>query len=189
MRRAIHIGHLMRKIIPAVLLGLGSIAATTNLRSFSVPTTAMEPTIMRGEQIVVDDTAYRGRRPKRGDIVAYRIAAYPQKIMAKRVVALPLETVEIQHKALYVNGAVATEPYVVHSDTSDYTGESKEPFKSRDSFAPLRLAMNEYFILGDNRDSSADSRYHGPVRASQLIGRVVAVRGPAGERQLPDSGG
>lgn len=71
-----------------------------------------------------------------------------------------------------------------HSDPSDYTGSVKEPFKSRDSFGPITLALNEYFVLADNRDSSFDSRYHGPVSSSLLLGRVLRVRGAAGEREV-----
>ena len=93
--------------------------------------------------------------------------------MMKRIVGLPLEKMEIRHKVLYVNSKPLSEPYVVHSDPTDNTGASKEPYKSRDTLGPITLAFNEYFILGDNRDSSNDSRYHGPVRRSALVGKVT----------------
>ena len=137
----------------------------------------MDPTIKRGEHVVVNEAAYRSARPKRGDVVAYRNPSSPETVMVKRVVGLPLEKVEIRHKTLFVAGKALAETYVVHRDETDHTGATEEPFKSRDSFGPISLALNQYFVLGDNRDSSMDSRYHGPVSASALAGQVVKVRG------------
>ena len=145
----------------------------------------MEPTILRGDHVAVDETSYRSSRPARGDIISYKDPLSPETALVKRIVALPLETVEIRHKQLFVNGRPLEEPYVVHRDERDYSGASTEPYKSRDSFGPISLALTEYFVLGDNRDSSMDSRYHGAVSGMLVIGKVIKIRGSAGTRAVP----
>ena len=156
------------------------------LRTYRVPTTAMEPTIMRSDEIVVNEAAYRESKPRRGDVIAYRLANNPDVLFAKRVVALPGESVQISRKVLSVDGARLDEAYVVHNDANDYSDTDKpEPFKSRDSFGPFVVPVGQYFVLGDNRDSSMDSRYHGAVDQAHLFGKVVQVRGERGVKDLP----
>ena len=146
----------------------------------------MEPTVLRGEHVIVNDSAYRTQPPERGDIIAYTLASDPSTIFLKRIVGLPFETVEIRHKVVYVNGRRMGESYVEHRDSADYAGTKKaEPFKSRDSFGPLKLGMDQYFVLGDNRAQSMDSRYHGPVRRAQIIGKVDRTMGGKRFRQFP----
>jgi len=147
-------------------------------RSFTVPTTSMEPTVMHGDHVIVNELAYRTSQPSRGDIVVYTFASDPKNNLLKRIVGLPFETIAIKHKQLYVNGRKMGESYVQHRDNDDYTETSKpEPFKSRDSFGPQKLGMDEYFVLGDNRDQSMDSRYHGPVRRRNIVGKVERTQG------------
>ncbi len=94
----------------------------------------------------------------------------------KRVVALPGETVQISRKRLSIDGRQAEEPYVVHNDENDYSGTTKpEPYKSRDSFGPYTLPEARFFVLGDNRDTSMDSRYHGPVPRELVVGKALKV--------------
>jgi len=145
----------------------------------------MEPTVLLGEHVIVDDSFYRARAPERGDIVAYTLASDPRTTLLKRIVGLPFETIEIRHKFVFVNAQRIGESYVEHRDAADYTGTSKaEPFKSRDSFGPVKLGMEQYFVLGDNRDQSRDSRYDGPIRRGQIIGKVVIIKGSKRFRQL-----
>jgi signal peptidase I len=168
--------------LAAVVVHAGEIAGG---RSFTVPTTSMEPAIMRGDHVIVNDLAYRTSQPARGDIIAFTLPSDPKTTLLKRIVGLPFETIAIRHKQLYVNGRRMGESYVRHRDHDDYTATSKpERFRSRDSFGPRKLGMNEYFVLGDNRDQSMDSRYHGPVRRSNIVGKVEGTRGATGFRKL-----
>jgi len=133
---------------------------------------------MHGDHVIVNELAYRTSQPSRGDIVVYTFASDPKNNLLKRIVGLPFETIAIKHKQLYVNGRKMGESYVQHRDNDDYTETSKpEPFKSRDSFGPQKLGMDEYFVLGDNRDQSMDSRYHGPVRRRNIVGKVERTQG------------
>ena len=144
----------------------------------------MEPTVLRDERVLVDEAAYRVSMPARGDIVVYRSPLSSETLLLKRIVGMPGETVEIKHKSLFINGVKLHEQYAVHTDSADYTGTNKlEPYRSRDSFGPLKLGLMEYFVLGDNRDTSMDSRYHGAVPRTSLIGKVSKAIGKAGVRE------
>jgi len=156
-----------------------------SLKSYRIPTTSMEPTIGRDEQILVDESAYRSVAVRREDIITYRLPTNRETVLVKRVVALPGEMVEISHKVLFVNGKRADESYVVHSDESDYSGTTKpEPYRSRDSFGPFTVPASHYFVLGDNRDSSMDSRYHGTVPSDLVVGKVLKAAGEKGVRDV-----
>ena len=179
---------MIRKTIVWVLLPFFGVLYAQDLvgkRFFKVPGASMEPAIRRGEQVVVNELAYKTALPERGDIIAYQSPADAKVILLKRVIALPFETVELRHKSVYINGQRLGEGYVTHSDPTDYTGTKKpEPFRSRDAFGPLKLAMNEYFVLGDNRDQSSDSRFQGPIPRRLIIGRAERVLRSNGLREL-----
>jgi signal peptidase I len=169
-----------------VFLGLGFAAdCGQRFHAYRIPATSMEPTILRNERVQVDEEAFKSTGPKRGDIVAYHLPTNPATMLVKRVIGLPGETVEIRHKSVIINGAILAEGYAVHTDPKDYSGTDKgEPYKSRDSFGPSELAPTEYFVLGDNREMSMDSRYHGPVDLTLLQGKVIKVAGEGGIREV-----
>lgn len=145
----------------------------------------MEPTILRNERIEVDEQAFSSVGPQRGDIVTYHLPTNRQTLLVKRVIGLPGETVEIRRKSVIINGVPLAEHYGVHTDPHDYSGTGMpEPYKSRDSFGPSKLGLSEYFVLGDNRDSSMDSRYHGAVARELLAGKVIKVAGESGVREV-----
>jgi signal peptidase I len=179
----------MRNRFLTLTLILVGIALTADcgqrLHAYRLPTTSMEPTILQNERVQVDEEAFNSAGPQRGDIVAYHLPANPETLLVKRVVGLPGETVEIRRKAVLINGAPLAEAYAVHTDPQDYSGTTKgEPYKSRDSFGPFKLDLTEYFVLGDNRDLSMDSRYHGAVARGLLKGKVIKVAGEAGIREV-----
>ena len=95
----------------------------------------------------------------------------------KRIVGLPGETIEIRDKQLFVNGSPLAEPYVHHEDREIYPRNDMlpEPYRSRDQFGPLTIPASHYFMLGDNRDRSHDSRWWGALPAKNVIGRAVLV--------------
>jgi signal peptidase I len=140
----------------------------------------MEPTIHAGEQAF--SRQYKAsENPQRGDVAVFRYPKSPKTQYCKRVVALPGETIEIRDKKLIVNGSVVNEPYVRYQDPRVFLSLPMlpEPFRSRDQLAPHILGPDQYFVLGDNRDFSSDSRYWGPVKRKLFIGKIVKA-GKAG---------
>jgi signal peptidase I len=116
--------------------------------------TAMMPTFNDGDRILTDENI---GELKRGDVITFLYPKDTSKVYLKRVVGLPGETVEIRGGLVYINGQVLDEPYI---------GEAYN--KQKQTFPPLVVAENNYFVMGDNRDNSSDSRYWGAV-PRQLI--------------------
>jgi signal peptidase I len=132
--------------------------------------------------------------PSRGDIVVF-YSPYDGKRLVKRVIGLPGDTIELRNDSLVLNGkAVQYKPIseellrdVAAKDRSDHLFAAEElPGKShvvaaipgiqaRRDFGPLKVPAGQYFMMGDNRDDSFDSRYYGPVDRSRIVGRATAV--------------
>jgi signal peptidase I len=149
---------------------------------FQTPTGSMENTLLIGDRIVVWKT--HSKVPARGDIVVHVYPANRKETFIKRVVALPGDRVRIVNKQLFINGSAVSEPYVEHK--TSYVDSYRDNFPSEANlqlYPPARemLANNvvngevvvpphRYFVLGDNRDSSLDSRYWGFIEQSDIIG-------------------
>ena len=95
----------------------------------------------------------------------------------KRVIGLPGETVEVQDKAVYINGRKLDEPYKIHVDSTDIQRRpwTPEELKIRDNYGPVTVPPDSYFVMGDNRDNSNDSRYWGFVTWDEIIGKPLFV--------------
>jgi signal peptidase I len=144
-----------------------------------VPTESMVPTILVGDHFFLDKLAFpanypeaiRGLLPertiRRGDIVAFWSPADPELRLVKRVIGLPGERVEMREGDIYINGEKLNETYVVHT-------EPGEVWRSQ-NFAPITLSSEGFFMMGDNRDRSNDSRYFGAVQRKALIGKPLFV--------------
>jgi signal peptidase I len=123
---------------------------------------SMSPTLIDGERYVLYRCTYLLRSPRKGEIVVI-IDPEDHGLSIKRIVGLPDELVEMRPDGLYVNNAKLTEPYLV----SKYTRVPHyQPTK------PIHLAKGNYFVLGDNRNNSADSRVYGPVQRSEILGVI-----------------
>jgi signal peptidase I len=147
-------------------------------RIYSIPAESMEPTIRHGDQILVDMYYFHDHKPARGDVV---VIQRPTILVIKRVIGLPGDTIEGREGTVLVNGTAVSEPYAFYS--------ASEPLESSRNFGPTHLNAGEYFVLGDNRDNSLDSRYpeFGPVPLTTIVGRPLYIlssqkRGRAFER-------
>jgi signal peptidase I len=157
---------------------------------YSLRSESMADTLLPGDRILVEKIGVRlGREPKFGDLVAHRYPLNPAETYVKRIVGVPGDRLRIVNKQLYRNGAVAVEPYVKHA--SIYVDSYRDNFPSipkmalppaaglmlRDDVLAGELAVpsGKYFVLGDNRDDSSDSRYWGFISRSDIIGRPLMV--------------
>lgn len=140
------------------------------IQAFKIPASSMIPTALVGDHILVDRRE-AARNPKKGDLIVF---IYPQdesKDFIKRVVAVAGETVEIRNKFLFINDRLVKEPYVIHRDPYIISNKNNP----RDNFGPVIVPPESYFVLGDNRDQSFDSRFWGFVKKSKIKGTVKSI--------------
>ena len=130
-------------------------------QAFRVQGTSMEPLLLDGERIVVNKFVYRFRPIERGDVVVFWYPRDPSVSFVKRVVALPGDLVEIRGGELVVNGLAVKERYLPPS------------FRDNDTHPPTEVRKGYYFVLGDHRRSSNDSRNWGEVPEKYIYGRAV----------------
>lgn len=123
----------------------------------------MEPNFYDHEYLIIDEVSYRFNEPKRGDIVVFKYPKDPKQYFIKRVIGLPGEKIKIEDNRIFVNGTKIDETYLPE------TIETVLPLRG---YGDITLASDEYFLLGDNRTQSLDSRIFGPVKREFLIGRT-----------------
>ncbi len=147
------------------------------LRGFKIPSGSMEPTLLVGDFLIADQTAWGLRELRRGDLVIHESAEVPGRSFLKRVVALPGEVIEIRDKRVFIDGEPIEEPWAAHSDGRTYPASpaTPPPFGNRDQYGPETVPEGTLFLLGDNRDNSNDSRFHGPVDRSLVFGRPLYI--------------
>ncbi|MFA6256745.1 MAG: signal peptidase I [Candidatus Paceibacterota bacterium] len=130
---------------------------------FIVSGSSMFPTFENGDYLIVDKISYRLGAPERYDVVVFRYPADPSKFFIKRIIGLPNETVDIDGSTVTIknndhkNGLVLNQPFVKNKSNSETHFELKD---------------NEYFVMGDNRGASSDSRYWGAVKKELLTGKA-----------------
>lgn len=155
------------------------------VQAFQIPTGSMEDTLLIGDHLLVNKFVYAPtlfqwekkilpvKNIKRGDIVVFRYPEDPTKDFVKRVIALGGETVEIKDKTVFINGKPIDEPYKVHKDSSVFKSNEFIPENViiRDNFGPVVVPEEHYFVMGDNRDNSSDSRYWGFLQRNMIKGK------------------
>jgi signal peptidase I len=130
---------------------------------YRIPADSMAPAIVKGQIVFVQAGYYRGHAPRRGDIVTAFSPEIREPIL-KRVVGLPGETISMSNGRLLIDGRVVSEPYVSPGNNlSEYSLE----------LAPTRIPAGHYYLLGDNRDNSSDSRIWGVLPRGDLLGRLA----------------
>jgi signal peptidase I len=154
-----------------------------------VPTESMKPTILVGDHFFLDKFTFPANYPaairpylphrsiKRLDIIAFKSPTEGNIPFVKRVIGMPGDTVEVRGKAVYINGKKLDEPYKIHVDSTTYSSDTWTPeeLKIRDNFGPVSVPRDDYFVMGDNRDNSNDSRYWGFVTWDEIIGKPLFV--------------
>lgn len=148
-----------KTILFAVVIAL--VLNTKIIANAQVPTGSMETTVMTGSRIVINRLAYVMSEPKRGEIISFNPPFEAESPYLKRVIGLPGETIEGKEGCVYINGVKLTEEYLGEKITED--------------FGPFEVPQNSYFVMGDNRNNSYDSRYwdYHYVINDQIIGKAV----------------
>lgn len=158
-------------------------ALRSAIRTFTITSSSMEPALLVGDYVAA--RMRRPEQPNRGDIVLFSWADDPSVSFIKRIMGLPGDTLEMRAKLLIVNGARVNEPYVQVLGTEDgghewmnwqvaYLAQRQDstPYKpTRDTWGPIVIPPGMYFVLGDNREESLDSRYRGLIPSVSILGR------------------
>ncbi len=158
-----------KSILIALLIAL--FIRTFIVQAFRIPSGSMIPTLLVGDHILVNKLVYRFGDPRRLDVVVFRFPLDRRKDYIKRVIGLPGDRVEIVDKVVYINGKPLREPYVQHTDPR-IIPRGVQP---RDNYGPVVVPPGHYFVMGDNRDSSYDSRFWGFVSRKAFIGKALII--------------
>jgi signal peptidase I len=172
--------HIIREygesIIIAIILAL--VIRTFVVQAFKIPSGSMEDTLAIGDHILVSKFIYgtkipfsdkrilKIRDPRRGDVIVFEYPEDPSKDFIKRVIGTPGDEVEVKEKKVYINGMPYENPHEVHKE-KELIPREQNP---RDNFGPVKVPENSYFVMGDNRDRSYDSRFWGFVKNSKIKG-------------------
>ena len=172
-------------IVIAVILAL--FVRTWVVQAFKIPTGSMENNLLIGDHLLVNKFIFGptplaiGRavlpvRPiHRGDILVFKYPEEPDRDFIKRVIGLPGETIELKNKKIYVNNQPLEEPYVhfLTPPSSDY--QEVTSYDLRERFGPVTVPADKYFVMGDNRDNSQDSRYWGYLPRDYVKGKALVI--------------
>ncbi|MBW2621883.1 MAG: signal peptidase I [Deltaproteobacteria bacterium] len=168
-------------IIAAVILAL--FIRTFFVQTYKIPSGSMEPTLEVGDQILVSKFFYGIRvpflnkivistaTPKRGDVMVFIFPLDRSVDFIKRVVGIPGDTVEISNRKLYINGEPVKDEFARYEKISS----ASVMVKPRDIFGPMVVPENKYFVMGDNRDHSHDSRWWGFVDIDDVRGKAFLI--------------
>lgn len=141
----------------------------------------MLPTLHIGDRIIVNKLAYDLHAVHRGDIVVFRRPPLEEQNFAdlvKRVVGLPGETISASGGHIYINGRLLSEPWLPKGPQS-YTGPLPgDPHPQFNMPGPVKIPAGDYYVMGDNRVDSEDSRYFGPISKSLIVGQAFVVVWP-----------
>lgn len=163
-----------------IALVLALVIRTFIVQAFKIPSESMLETLQVGDHLLVNKFLYgvkwpftnayivRGADPEYGDIIVFEYPKEPALDYIKRIVGLPGDVVEMRNKQFYRNGKPLNEAFIRHNDAGRI-----EPL--RDNFGPLTVPADKYFVMGDNRDNSQDSRFWGFVERPAIRGKAWRI--------------
>ena len=170
-------------IVVAVILAL--FIRTFVVQAFKIPTGSMEPNLLVGDHLLVNKFVFAPtassvermllpmRQIRRGDVIVFKFPEDPERDFIKRVIGLPGDTVELRSRQVVVNGSPLQEPYAHY--LFPVSENDTESFDVRARYGPVTVPESHYFMMGDNRDNSQDSRYWGFLPAHYIKGRALTI--------------
>jgi signal peptidase I len=163
--------HLAREIVEIIALTLLIfLAIHFTIQNYQIDGPSMQNTLHTGQYVLVNKVAYLFHAPERGDIIILQEPDQPGRDLIKRVIGLPGDTIKLDGTNVWVNGTELNEPYITQ--------------KSNPGANTLTVPANEYFVMGDNRPVSEDSRYFGFVPKDYVVGRAILVDWPLKQWQM-----
>ncbi|MCG9478817.1 MAG: signal peptidase I [Actinomycetia bacterium] len=163
---------IVKEFLGYLVVVIAAVAISLTIRifvfePFIVPTPSMEPTLLVGDKVIVNKLAYRFGEISRGDLVVFNSSAEPEKELVKRAIGLPGEEVTLTNEGqIIINGQPIEETYLVHDNSGSYQNQT------------YKLGPDQYFVMGDNRKNSLDSRYFGPILNTDIFGELVIIYWP-----------
>ncbi|WP_169741338.1 signal peptidase I [Andreprevotia chitinilytica] len=155
------------------LLAIASAETTDAPEFFSSPASSMEPTIKK-DTLVVVNKYQDNEKPQRGDIVVFYSPENEQTLYIKRVVGVPGEKISIKNASVYISGSKIEEAYILPRSREYIASIQDSPvFSKQNEMGEGLLSENDYFVLGDNRYESLDSRFFGPIKLEKIKGKVT----------------
>lgn len=171
-------------LVIAVILAL--FVRTWVFQAFKIPSGSMEPNLLIGDHLIVNKMAFAptigslerallpSRHIRRGDIIVFKSPEEPDRDLIKRVVGLPGDRLELRRKRIFINGEALDESYVKFLEPPLADGPARTG-DVREEYGPVTVPENQFFMMGDNRDNSQDSRYWGFLPASYVKGRALFI--------------
>ena len=171
-------------IVVAVILAL--FVRTFVFQAFKIPTGSMKPNLLVGDHLLVNKfifaptasalerTLLPMRPIERGDVIVFKFPEEPERDFIKRVIGLPGDTLELKNQTIHINGMPLIEPYAHYLYPPMSDGQA-DRFDLRRKYGPVTVPDGHYFMMGDNRDDSQDSRFWGFLPASYVKGRALFI--------------
>jgi signal peptidase I len=185
-------------LVIAVILAL--FIRTFVVQAFKIPTGSMEPNLLIGDHLLVNKFVFGPSRTalermvlpideiRRGDVIVFKYPEEPERDFIKRVIGLPHDTIEVRAKRVWINGQRIDEPFVYYleppppedSEAARESSTGPERYYDtagdlRERYGPVTVPADHYFVMGDNRDNSQDSRYWGFLPHANIKGRALVI--------------
>ena len=179
-------------LVIAVVLAL--FIRTFVVQAFKIPTGSMEQNLLIGDHLLVNKFAFGAtltplerailpiREIKRRDVIVFKFPKDPSRDFIKRVIGLPGDTVELKSKRVFINGKALDEPYVYYLEDPpplpqemETSSDAQGTGDPRVQYGPVTVPPGQYFVMGDNRDNSEDSRYWGFMPRENVKGRALVI--------------
>jgi signal peptidase I len=163
--------NMLRDLIETmVLVAIAFLVVNALIGRFRIEQVSMQPNLHEGEYVIVDKVSYAFRQPERGEIIVLKNPAPSDPDLIKRVIGLPGETIEVRGGQVYINSQPLMEPYIRQPMGQEQTS--------------LTLQADQYFVMGDNRSNSEDSRRFGSRPLSDIVGRAWIIYWPPADWQI-----
>jgi signal peptidase I len=168
-----------------IAVALALFARTFVFQAFKIPTGSMEKNLLIGDHLIVNKMVFApaltgferailpGRPIKRGDVIVFKYPKEPERDFIKRVIGLPGDRLELKKKKIYINDQPLDEPYVQFIMPPPVDGGRSDDV--RVDYGPVTVPANQYFMMGDNRDNSEDSRFWGFMPVSYVKGQALFI--------------